>query len=125
LLGETPRRDPNVAGGIDGNEAREILIFGAQTVAHPGAHRRPQREECARVQLERGLVVRAIVPPPGRAKTDVIGDGREARQQIGHHHAALPARANGDIGPSDIEFSRPTVNSRPAKGIFGFFPSSA
>ena len=66
--------------GVDGDEAGEILVLGAEAVTDPGAHRRADFGEGARVELlGRPGVLRIIRVHPAE-EADVVRDGREVRE---------------------------------------------
>ena len=66
-----------LSGRIDGDEAGQILILGAQAVDHPRAHRRPHESGAAGVQFDGGGGMRRAVG--GHA----VHAGRDRRRTSG------------------------------------------
>ena len=65
--------------GLDGDEAGQVLVLGAQPVECPGTHAWPREGERSRKQLEHG-----------RSVVDALSDHRADHAQI--------VRASGDLG---------------------------
>ena len=66
--------------GVDGDEAGEILVLGAEAVTDPGAHRRADFGEGARVELLGSAGVLRIIRVHPAEEADVVRDGREVRE---------------------------------------------
>ena len=108
------------AGCMDADEARQILVLGAEAVADPRAHRRPHFGEDAGVKLVRRAGVLRVVGVHAAQQADVIRDARQVRQQIGDHHARLAARPHRSHRSQRENFSVPTcvTSFRSGESIF-------
>jgi hypothetical protein len=73
----------------DGDESREVLVFRAKPIGKPAAHRWPNKDIGARVQLKQRSAVRGIRPVNTLDDTKVIGHFANIWEEIGYFNARL------------------------------------
>ena len=76
----------------DRDEARQVFIFGAQAVEHPGAHARAHELGAAGMQLHESLGMIRDIRVHAAQHAQVIRMVGDLREQLGNPEAAL-ARA--------------------------------
>ena len=80
--------------GLDGDVARQIAVFRAKSVEHPGTHARPGEGDRAGEGLQqRGAVVHALADH-GADDAEIVGALADVREQVADRQAALAAFLN-------------------------------
>ena len=96
---ETGRQEPGTPnlGAADrlliiqeNDERRQIPVGAAQAIGEPRAHRRPSRQNVARVHLRNGANVIQSVGPAGADDSQIVHVLRNIRIPIGNPKPALP-----------------------------------
>src|SRR5262245_29008934 len=78
----------------DGDEAGQVLVFGAEAVADPCADGRMRAPGGAGLQQQGGRGMRRVVADHAVEQTDLIDVLAEVGQELGPPHARLRALAN-------------------------------
>ncbi len=81
------------AAGNEGDKPRQVLVFRAQAVGGPGAHRRPALARVAGEQQQLGRGVVELVGVHRLHQRDVVGDAVEVRAGVAHPQAGLAVLA--------------------------------
>ena len=77
----------------DRDEARQVLVLGAQSVAHPAAHARAQQGVAAGEELHAGTAVGDVLVAEAVDHAQLVGDLRQVLPQFAHRDPALAGRA--------------------------------
>ena len=66
--------------GLNGDESRQILILGSESIKKPGAHAGPLEREDSGVQLQHGRAVVHAVAYHGTHDAQVVSTGADTRE---------------------------------------------
>ena len=87
--GRKPDGREAAAVGRQHHERREVLVLGPEPVGDPRAHRRPRQNHAALMEHAARLLVIRIGREHRPDDAQLVGHGRQVRQQLAHLDAAL------------------------------------
>ena len=101
----------------DRDEARQVLVLGTQSVAHPAPHARTQQGVAACEELHAGAAVRYVLVAEAVEHAELVGDLRQVLPELAHRDPALAGRAElpgrgeqvaacGELHPGALEGRR-------------------
>lgn len=107
----------------DGDEGREIPVFGSQSVADPGSHRRSNQTQVAGMQKQCRRSVGDAVGVQAVKKTEVVNPLRDVRKKVGDKVPRLAVLPKLPRGLHDGFFTRHPGSGRLASIAKVEFPA--